>query len=303
MWSSAGKASQPGTRAAPTGPTASPIALAATLACLLEASAEKVGNVTPSRGFADACFDDLVMSALALGPAIAQVEPGRVGWAVWRAVEARRAVATANTNLGIALLCAPIAAAWRSRGSGTLRRRLAGVLRGLTVNDARWAYRAIHLAKPGGLGRAEQADVSRRPAITLRQAMALAAERDSIASEYVHDFAIIFGITLPALRDAMGRGLTVRDAIAQAHLELLARVPDTLIARKAGRRASEVVSAKARAVVEAGGMHTREGRAAARRLDRHLRRDGNRLNPGTSADLVAAALFAGLLEGDGKLLR
>ncbi|MBI4390853.1 MAG: triphosphoribosyl-dephospho-CoA synthase [candidate division NC10 bacterium] len=303
MWSSAGKASQPGTRAAPTGPTASPIALAATLACLLEASAEKVGNVTPSRGFADACFDDFVMSALALGPAIARAEPGRVGWAVWKAVEATRRVTTANTNLGIALLCAPIAAAWRSRGGGTLRQRLARVLRGLTVDDARWAYRAIRLANPSGLGRAGQADVARRPTIPLRGAMALGAERDSIASEYVRDYAITFGITLPALRDATGEGLTVRDAIAQAHLGLLARVPDTLIARKAGRRASEAVSAKSRAVVEAGGMHTPQGRAAARRLDRHLRRDGNRLNPGTSADLVAAALFAGLLEGDGKLLR
>lgn len=303
MWSSAGKAPRPGTRTAPTGPLPSPVALAATLACLLEASAEKVGNVTPSRPFADAGFDDFVMSALAFGPAIARAAPGRVGWAIWKAVEATRRVTAANTNLGIALLCAPIAAAWRARGGGGLRRRLAAVLRGLTVDDARWAYRAIRLANPGGLGRAEEGDVARRPTITLRQAMALAAERDSIASEYVHDFAITFGITLPALRDAVRRGLTARDAIAQAHLELLARVPDTLIARKAGRRAAEAVSAKSRAVVEAGGMHTRQGRAAARRLDRHLRRDGNRLNPGTSADLVAAALFAGLLEGDGTFLR
>ncbi|MBI2401380.1 MAG: triphosphoribosyl-dephospho-CoA synthase [Gemmatimonadetes bacterium] len=269
---------------------------------MLEASAEKVGNVTPSRGFADACFDDFVMSALAFGPAIARAEPGRVGWAVWKAVEATRAVTTANTNLGVALLCSPIAAACRLRGGGALRRRLAAVLRGLTVDDARWAYRAIRLATPGGLGRSDQADVSRRPTITLRQAMALAAERDSIAAEYVHGFATTFGIALPALRGAMDRGLTARDAVAQAHLELLARVPDTLIARKAGGRVAEAVSAKARAVVEAGGMHAREGRAAARRLDRHLRRDGSRLNPGTSADLVAAALFVALLETHGRLL-
>lgn len=302
MWSSAGRVSRPRVRAAPAGSRTSPIAIAATLACLLETSAEKVGNVTPSRGFADACFDDFVMSALALGPAIARAEPGRVGWAVWKAVEATRRVTTANTNLGIALLFAPIAAAWQSRGEWTLRRRLAGVLRGLNVHDARWAYRAIRLANPGGLGRTDQADVAVRPTITLRQAMALAADRDSIASEYVHDFAITFGIALPALRRAMAEGLTVRDAIAQAHLELLVRVPDTLIARKAGRRASAAVSARSRAVVEAGGLHTRRGRAAARRLDRALRRNRNRLNPGTSADLVAAALFAGLLEADGALL-
>lgn len=303
MWPSAAEAADPVARAAPAGARSLPVALAATLACLLEASAEKVGNVTPSRPFADAGFDDFVMSALALGPGIANAAPGRVGWAIWTAVEATRRVTAANTNLGIALLCAPIAAAWRARGSGTLRRRLAGVLRGLTVEDARWAYRAIRLANPGGLRRVEEGDVSRRPTITLRQAMALAAERDSIASEYVHDFAITFGITLPAFRDAVGRGLTARDAIAQAHLTLLARVPDTLIARKAGRRAAAAISAKARAVLAAGGMQTGRGRAAARRLDRHLRHDGNRLNPGTSADLIAAALFAGLLEGGGTFLR
>jgi hypothetical protein len=76
----------------------------------------------------------------------------------------------------------------------------------------------------------------------------------------------------------------------------MARVPDTLRARKAGAAAAAAVARRARAVVRAGGLGTIRGRAAARRLDQDLRRDGNRLNPGTSADLVAAALFVWLLE-------
>jgi len=41
--------------------------------------------------------------------------------------------------------------------------------------------------------------------------------------------------------------------------------------------------------------------AAAARLDRRLRRDGNRLNPGTSADLIAASLFVWLLDTGPRL--
>jgi triphosphoribosyl-dephospho-CoA synthase len=273
------------------------LALAATLACLLEACAEKVGNVTPTRRYADVGFEDFVLSGLAAGPAVGRARPGRVGRAVYEAVAATRRVSRSNTNLGIVLLLAPIAAAWRSRGGGGLRRRVAGVLRRLTVADARWAYRAIRLARPGGLGRSPVADVRRPPALTLRAAMALAADRDAIASEYARDFALTFGVALRALRRAVRRGLSTLDGIAQAHLEVLGHRPDTLIARKVGTPAAAAVSARARRVLRAGGLHTGRGRAAARRLDRDLRRDGNRLNPGASADLVTAALFVWLLDG------
>ena len=276
------------------------IGLAASLACVLEVSAEKVGNVTPSQSFADARFHDFVASALALGPAIARAVPSRVGWAVYHAVEATRRASPTNTYLGVALLLAPLAAAWSPDSPTALRARLAGVLRDLSVDDARWAYRAIRRAAPGGLGSVKRADVSRAPRVTLREAMALAAGRDAIASEYVHDFALTFEVALPALRDAVRQRLSALDAIVQTHLELLARIPDTLIARKAGDTTAHAVSARARAAVQAGGVRTGEGRAVLRRLDRELRADGNRLNPGTSADLTAAALFVWLIQSGGR---
>ena len=272
-----------------------PIAVAATLACLLEASAEKVGNVTPSRRFADARYEDFVVSALAFGPAIAAAGRLGVGRAVFEAVRATRREVATNTNLGIALLLAPIAAAWSSRGRGSLRQRLLRVLGRLTRADAVFAYRAITLARPGGLGRVAEADVGRRPSLTLREAMALAARRDAIAAEYAGDFHLTFDVALPALGKALGRGLGPLAAIAHAHLDVLARVPDTLIARKAGAEAAAAVSRRAREAMRRGGMLTRGGRAAAGRLDTALRRDANRLNPGASADLIAAALFVWLL--------
>jgi triphosphoribosyl-dephospho-CoA synthase len=276
------------------------IAAAATLACALEVSAEKVGNVTPTRRFADVRYDDFALSAQALGTAVSRAAPGRVGRAVYEAVAATARVAPSNTNLGMALLFAPIAAAARATGAGALRRRLGAVLRGLTVDDARWAYRAIRLARPGGLGDSAEAPVARPPSITLGEAMRLAAGRDTVAAEYARSFAVTFDLALVGLRRALARGLSLLDAIAQTHLELMARVPDTLIARKAGAAAAAAVAERARAVLRAGAAGTPQGLAAARRLDQRLRRDGNRLNPGTSADLVAAALFIWLLETPGR---
>jgi triphosphoribosyl-dephospho-CoA synthase len=281
-------------------PSPARLAAAATLACTLEACAEKVGNVTPTRGFEDASFDDFALSAQALGAAVASAAPGRVGRTVYRAVAATARVAPSNTNLGMALLFAPLAAAARAPRGTDLRRRLARVLQGLDVNDARWAYRAIRLARPGGLGGSDVADVGRAPAVTLRHAMRLAARRDTVAAEYVRGFAVTFDLALAGLRRALGRGLGLLDAIATTHLELIARVPDTLIARKAGAAAAGAVARQARAAVRAGGFGTSKGLAAARRLDRALRQDGNRLNPGTSADLVAAALFVWLLDASAR---
>jgi triphosphoribosyl-dephospho-CoA synthase len=280
--------------------SAARVAAAATLACTLEACAEKVGNVTPTRGFRDARFEDFALSAQALGAAVADAAPGRVGRTVYRAVATTARVAPSNTNLGMALLFAPLAAAARARRGPGLRRRLARVLQGLSVDDARWAYRAIRLARPGGLGRSDEAPVTRRPTVTLGEAMRLAARRDTVAAEYAGGFAVTFDLALARLRRARARGLSLLPAIAQAHLELMARVPDTLIARKAGAAAAAAVAERAKAVVRAGGLGTRRGLAAARRLDRDLRRDGNRLNPGTSADLIAAALFVWLLETPGR---
>jgi triphosphoribosyl-dephospho-CoA synthase len=170
------------------------------------------------------------------------------------------------------------------------------VLRALDVADARAAYAAIRLAGAGGLAERVEHDVHSEPAVGLREAMASAAERDSVASEYVTDFALTFGTGLPALIAALDDGLAVRDAIVELHLRLLAEVPDTLIARKLGRDAAARVSEGARDVLAGGAVRTDAGRRALRSFDASLRAPGNALNPGTTADLVTATLFVALVE-------
>jgi triphosphoribosyl-dephospho-CoA synthase len=199
-----------------------------------------------------------------------------------------------NTNLGIALLLAPLAKAALARGP--LRQRLGATLRALDVADARAAYAAINLAGAGGLRERVEHDVRSEPTVGLRDAMASAAGRDSIASEYVTDFTLTFDTGVPALAAALGEGLAVRDAIVELHLRLLVAAPDTLIARKRGPSAAARVSAGARDVLAAGGVRTAEGRRALRSFDASLREPGNGLNPGTTADLVTATVFVALIE-------
>jgi triphosphoribosyl-dephospho-CoA synthase len=275
------------------GPDA--VAGAAELACVLEASAEKPGNITPSHDFDDTSYEDMLRSGIALGPELGRAGERAVGETVLAAVRASRDAAGANTNLGIALLLAPLARA--ALTGGPLRERLGEVLRALTVDDARDAYAAIRLAGAGGLDEPVEHDVRDEPRVTLREAMAAAAQRDTVASEYVTDHAVTFELGLPALADALGDGLRARDAIVELALRLLAAVPDTLIARKRGADAAGRVAAGARQVLTAGGVRTARGRTALAGFDASLRQDGNALNPGTTADLVTAVLFVALLEG------
>jgi triphosphoribosyl-dephospho-CoA synthase len=268
---------------------------AAQLACVLEVSAEKPGNITPTHDFDDTSYEDMLRSGIALGAELERAGERSVGETVLAAVRASRDAAGANTNLGIALLLAPLARA--ALGEGQLRERLGEVLRALTVEDARDAYAAIRLAGPGGLDEPVEHDVRDEPDVTLREAMAAAAQRDTIASEYVTDHAVTFELGLPALADGLADGLRARDAIVEVALQLLAEVPDTLIARKRGTEAAGRVAAGARDVLRAGGVRSSGGRTALAEFDASLRRDGNALNPGTTADLVTAVLFVALLEG------
>jgi triphosphoribosyl-dephospho-CoA synthase len=268
---------------------------AAQLACVLEASAEKPGNITPTHDFDDTSYEDMLRSGIALGPELGRANDRGVGETVLAAVRASRGAAGANTNLGIALLLAPLARA--ALIGESLRERLGDVLRALTVDDARATYEAIRLADPGGLDEPVEHDVRDEPRVTLREAMAAAAERDAIAREYVNGYAVTFELGVPALGNALGDGLRPRDAVVELALRLLADVPDTLIARKRGAEAAGRVSAGARQALAAGGVRSAEGRAALAGFDASLRGDGNALNPGTTADLVTAVLFVALLEG------
>jgi triphosphoribosyl-dephospho-CoA synthase len=275
------------------------IGLAAEMACLLEVSAEKPGNVTRREDFNDACFEDFVISAVAIGPAFRSAADSTVGEIILRAVRATRRFVGGNTNLGIVLLLAPLAKAAGLDHSDSLRPAVSSVLRSLTVDDARLTYEAIRLARPAGMGTVQHHDLQEPDVdITLRQAMGQARDRDALAREYVTDFEITFEVGLNALQRILEQGAGMSEAVVQTFLTILTQVPDTLIARKNGMDAARKVSGRAGQVLKCGGIFSAKGKAEIKRFDLDLRDKGHTLNPGTTADLTAAVLFAYLVEND-----
>jgi triphosphoribosyl-dephospho-CoA synthase len=271
------------------------VAQMAQIACMLEACAPKPGNVNRFHDFPDTSLEDYLLSAVAIGPAFENAARGGVGQTIWQAVSDTRKLVRSNTNLGMILLLAPLVKAGIATEPKNIRQGLSAVLKNLTLEDARLAYDAIRRAQPGGLGKAHNADISGEPSITLLQAMALAQERDSIAREYVTDFAVSFEIGLPALNEALCRGADFPSAVVQAFLTILSTTPDTLIARKKGIESASEVSHRAGEILAQGGIFTTDGKAALTQMDRALRDPAHTLNPGTTADLTAATIFLYLL--------
>jgi triphosphoribosyl-dephospho-CoA synthase len=273
------------------------ITAAAQLACLLEASAPKPGNVSPGVAFHDTRYEDFLASAAAIAPAFLDAGSQPVGETIRRAIEDTRRWTGANTNLGIVLLLAPLARAAHASSPKSLRDRVREVINATTVSDAAAVYSAIRIARPGGLGAVAEEDVAASPSVTLAAAMELASNRDDIAREYVTGFARTFTVGAPALTKARTSGLDWPDAIVECYLALLADSPDTLITRKLGPDAANEVRARAVEVRAAGGMRTNSGRRAVASFDLELRDARNSRNPGTTADITAAAVFVVLMNG------
>jgi triphosphoribosyl-dephospho-CoA synthase len=261
------------------------------VACLWEATARKPGNVTPDHDFEDVTFSDFLKSASAIAPVMASACQRKVGATVLEAVRATRQVVRTNTNLGIILLLSPLATV---PDGDDLRVGVERILAGLDVEDTRLVYEAIRLAAPGGMGRVKEQDVRDEPTQPLREVMALAADRDLVARQYANGFAEVFDDGVPALIAGWEQPGSVEDAIIRTHLHLMAKYPDTLIARKRGTAEAEESARRARQVLEQGWPREPAGRRELGEFDAWLRAHGHDRNPGTTADLVTACLFVAL---------
>jgi triphosphoribosyl-dephospho-CoA synthase len=263
------------------------VAAAFLAACRAELEALKPGNVHVHGEGHGMTVADFETSAVAAAAHIA-ASGVAVGARILGAVEATRQAVGQNTNLGIILLAAPLAvSAERANGAG-LRAALKAVLAELTREDAALCFQAIALANPGGLGEVSKHDVRAPAQITLLEAMRLAAGRDRIAYQYGSGYADIFDIGIPAARDAASPA----EAAAKVYWRFLTRLPDSHIARKFGAGKAKAVRKLAQEIGRTLDK-TPDGRARALlllKLDARLKAE--RLNPGTSADLTVATLFA-----------
>lgn len=259
--------------------------------CTQEVRAPKPGNVNCFSDGHAMQLADFIQSAQAIAPVMAQPDLS-VGERIERAIEATRRVVSCNTNLGIVLLFAPLCQAVRNCDTfEQLPGQLHAVLSSLDVADARHCYRAIRLAEAGGLGRSDEQDISGTPTVTLREAMAMAQHRDQIAWQYVHDFETIWQLGLPALTSALDYGESVEWASAFAYLSLLSNAPDSLICRKQSVELARAVSRRAEQLVFKMNKNSKLSSHQAEILawDNELKQKA--INPGTTADLVAATLL------------
>lgn len=258
-------------------------------ACRDEIEAPKPGNVHVFAEGHGMSVRDFLVSAEAAAPGLSTPSLP-VGARILAAVEATFAAVGMNTNLGIILLCAPLAAA-AERGAD-LHEALRMTLAGLTRADAGAAFQAILHASPAGLGTAPRHDVHGSADVTLLEAMREAAGRDRIAFQYAFDFVDIFETGRQALAAARARCWAAPWPAAGVYLAFLAGFPDSHIARKYGPDAAARVQAEARKALERS-MNTARPEDMLPELlsfDRRLKDAG--LNPGTSADLTVASLFA-----------
>ena len=265
-------------------------------ACELDVTALKPGNVSvDAPGYGMTAADFLASAEAIAGPI---TMPGlSVGARIFTAIEATQKVVNCNTNLGIVLLLAPIIqAAEASQNFASVQPELQRVLNGLTIDDAQWAYRAIRLAKPGGMGKRAEHDITEVPRVTLVTAMQEAADHDQIAQLYITGFRTLFELALPVWRNAMQCWNSPIWATAAVFLKLLEVQPDSLITRKFGRAKSEAVSSAAklhRAALEAA-ADPRSLRDDFLNWDATLKSGG--LNPGTTADMTVATVFLAHLQ-------
>ncbi|HTI17718.1 MAG TPA: triphosphoribosyl-dephospho-CoA synthase [Trinickia sp.] len=269
-------------------------------ACALDIEVRKPGNVSIASAGHGMTAAQFIASADAAAAGLFSPD-AHVGARILDAVRRTFDAVRCNTNLGIVLLCAPLCVALeriKSIGQTDLldatqwHATTQAVLDGLDIDDACHAYRAIAFANPGGLGDAPEQTVHAPPTVGLRAAMALAAERDSIARQYANGFTDVF--------DA-ARAVNVTDpheAMLEVFLTFLCAWPDSHILRKHG-------TATAQSVTRDASLYRERWRAAGHpsasaeldAWDASLKAHG--INPGTSADLSVAALFVALVL-DGK---
>ncbi|MBU6236709.1 MAG: triphosphoribosyl-dephospho-CoA synthase [Planctomycetes bacterium] len=264
-----------------------------------EASAIKAGNVHPSARFENMDHSQFVDAAHAIGEAIDQSLGKSLGTMVVECTQAMLETTGVNTSLGTILLLAPLVQ-YELNHSENIRcemlrkdwtgSKLQEFFRSADANDCASVYRAIAACKPGGLGTAETMDVLGPPPESLFSAMQLAADRDDVALQYCNGYQQV-ATCAQILQSPDFRSMLLPDAIRRLQVIMMAERVDSLIARKCGLPFGLNVQSQAIEVLQSGPYGSERFESNWSAFDVFLRGDGNRRNPGTTADLIAAALY------------
>ena len=268
----------------------------------LESSAIKLGNVHPNASFHDLNYGHFERASAAIGQVIDELDSASVGLLVLEATQQMMQVVETNTSLGTILLIAPLVVAWREASESpglqgnvearslAIQSALPGVLSRLDARDSEQIYQAIRASKAGGLGDRDTMDVNGQAPMRIQDAMQFASEWDDIALQYSTNFNLVFGL---AQRLWLKKQATSgwQDAVRQIQLELLSERVDSLIARKRGIEYAREIQSRAERVLQSEDYGSLGFESAWVELDQFMRDRDHGGNPGTIADLIAAALF------------
>ncbi|MFN3621767.1 MAG: triphosphoribosyl-dephospho-CoA synthase, partial [Nitrososphaerales archaeon] len=223
--------------------------------------------------------------------------------------------------LGTAMLLLPLSAgAGLLLGSKetlkvkNLRRAADIMLQATNVDDAVAFYRLLRKIGKDWLGRVEGGAIDvfdpkayvkvRRLGCTLLDLMKISSEWDAVAYELAHSMPITFELAYPTMLKYYRESSNINVVIVNTFLTILAQRVDTFIVRKlkasgvdGAEEEAKRVSEMAREALELGGVATESGRERLFKMDEELKRMGGLLNPGSTADLVAAGLMVLLLSG------
>jgi triphosphoribosyl-dephospho-CoA synthase len=297
------------------------------LAILLEVSAEKPGNVNLTSGFEGTLCQHFLASAVAAGPSfqeaayrgtlVAEKKLGIGEVGLGQLIKTCASDVSAwqrggNTILGTIMLFMPIAVAAGmtqakldySLDFSLLRKNIDLAVKSTTALDSVHLYEAVAIANPSGLNDAPDLDVTDprskerliKENVTLFEVFKIASGYDDICAEWVHNYPVTFDLAYPYLMDQLN-SKPLNTAVVHTFLKILSQRPDTFIARKVGKEKAQEVSEDAKAVLELGGLETAKGKKSLTAFDKKLRLSQNKCNPGTTADLTAAALALCTLSG------
>ncbi len=298
----------------------------AQLAMILEVSAyPKPGNVHRTADFKDTTYEHFLASAIAVLPqlqkaakmgvkvALSEISPSQaeIGNIIKEGViETAKWQKGGNTNLGVLILMIPLIMAetytlTKNQELKKLRKNIKLFTEATTPTDAINLYEAIKIAKPGGLGKTNYLDVTDPKStkqiinqkISLYKIFEKSASYDKIAEEWITNYKITFEIGAPYLQRVYKETGNTNIAIVHTFLKILSTIPDTLIARKTNFTMARKISEKAKQILELGGLTTERGTKLLWEFDKELRKEGNKLNPGTTADLTASSLMITIFNG------
>ena len=297
------------------------------LAILLEVSAEKPGNVNFASSFEGTSVEHFLASAVAAGSSFQEaayrgslvaekrLEVGKVG--LGQLIKTCVADINAwqkggNTILGTVMLFVPIAVAAGMTSTtkdyvldfSLLRKNIDLIVKSTTAWDSVHLYEAVDIAGPSGLGGAPDLDVTDptskerllKENVGLFEVFKIASGYDDICYEWVHNYPLTFDLAYPFLMKQL-ESKPLNIAVVHSFLKILSERPDTFIARKVGKEKAIEVSSAAKTVLEIAGFETVEGKNRLTEFNKNLRTLGNSYNPGTTADLTAAALALCTLGG------